>query len=297
MQIDVAEQSGRLVAQTDPAVGGLQTPCFTADSAHLLLPWQSLIPQSHFCLDILSTSCNAEGRKGRVRVSDAAFRRAENFAGTGDGVAVTQPQGLLVYDLQGAQVQDLQWGSTARHHRAPDLLASAPHLHSLAVLQLEGGACLRVYDSGTWQLQSCLPFIVPEGSYSQYSGVARFVLASSAGVMLSSADCTSQPLSTRTLLLSQQGTCSLQQTWLDSYCTPVLSSTGRRLACAMEDSCVHVLSTASGIVQYEARITPAARVGVTHLALAWTPWLGLLGCGFDSHAMEATEDPVLLIDF
>ena len=287
-QVSLADQSMQLAARTDRA-GRLQQPCFSADSSALLLPWAGH-DGNRFCLDIVS------GPGQRARLSHPGFRWAENFVSTADSVVVTRPAGFVVFDLQGTHVTSVFWDPAVRGTRTPALLACAAERHQLAALE-SGLTRLRVYETQRWQLQSYFELGVPEDVYDPDVGIGRFVLSTSCGVMLGSYSCTSRyaaPL----VLLTQQSDTWLQSSWTLLQCEPVVSPTGRWMACAFHDGSLNVYSIPDKSTHFVARVAPTPRAGLgVRIGMAWTAELGLLASVMSEFPAEKGADTLQYIQF
>ena len=281
VQVSLETQTLHLAARTD-MIGSLGATCFSPCSQYLLLPWEAY--DEPFCLDVVPCPGGVPGE--RVRLTDAAFGDLEGFACLADGVAITQPGGLLVYGWQGEQVQTLQFDHTADSVELKrPLLASSPGHSLLAALLACSGEVL-VYETQHWQLQSRLRL-----EQQPQSDVWGFLLALEAGLILSSSWVSSERCTQ--LLLLQQSRDSASQTLVGTLSQPALSQDGRWLA-SRHDSCVSVHSAATGPLHFQHQL-PAAEPHTLHTALAWTPELALvLGSCIDS---EEGQDRMRVFQF
>ena len=285
LQVSLETQSLAWVAR-EQMPSELGTCCFSPCSQRLLLPWSPY--EDAFCLDIVPCPAGVPGK--RVRLSDEAFREQESFACLADGVAVSQANGLLVYDWEGQRTRRVGWADAdyaVQDDEGCPLLACCPQRHLLAVLRVSSGVLL-VYNTQRWQLQDLMQCGTLHGD------VCSFVLTTDAGSVLSS-HVEPDALQSHLLVVSQSSVICELPVAAGSASKPVLSHDSRWLA-RCHAGCVCVHRAASGDLHFQHRLTRPGQTGAVHTFFAWTAELALL-VGCCGHRESLTPDRLLLFQF
>ena len=244
-------------------------PRFSWDSRHLLVAWRG----DDVTLDIFACTEGVPVHVARVSHPED-LGTDQNFACLTNSVAITGPEGILLYGMQGQQLREVGWEIDDDDVQAP-LLASNAAGSVLAALHLQSEQ-LVLCDTERWQVLSVSACPLPERAHAQFLSL---VVCTDGQVLFGPLVDDARWCSC--LFVPEAGPSKL----LELQSPP--AQHGQWLAISCRDGCVRVLHARTGAVHWEWLLaTPGAEPGIeaaldSQLTVGWTPHLALVAADFD----------------